>query len=415
MLVRIFTYLYDHIACYVLAMPLRVSRSEFRREMRTWITIALLVHVLLLLNPLLYLVYSCSLIMLYYVSIRTLEGMSIRSRTVNDVKCLMAKLDDDVRGTISIFTAEWAGRRSYMEDRILTDSRNNIFGIFDGHGGSSVSDYLVRHFAKEYTALKKRSADSTASLKRAMLNLEDQIRMKQINGGSTGLVVKIDHDRITCCSTGDSEAHVMDRYGSIRSLSSPHTFTRFDEYVRYANINTPRHGTVLRTRTGLMPTRTIGDIKHKVQDPGLIATPELKRYDGNWELVVLGSDGIFDCMSPRMIVDELIHSEILRNGEYSFDKKCIDRFVTRVQKITTRIPTFHQKMLNVYGGDNCSIILIINQNVESDDWDVVDAADAVNTDDMSAADDEGNCATSDISEIMHLLQKLSHAHTSESE
>ncbi len=51
------------------------------------------------------------------------------------------------------YTTLHSGWRIYMEDAhistSLSDKKNYIFGVFDGHGGAEVSTFVERHFIEE--------------------------------------------------------------------------------------------------------------------------------------------------------------------------------------------------------------------------------------------------------------------------
>lgn len=364
------TYIYDHAVCHMTSMPLRTNKADFFNDMRVWIYMFGVLHVILLWSPVIYVVYASCTALLYHIGVRTAEGMEAHSTVNNEIRCWKTKKASRNGKYFTVLSAEWRGRRPYMEDTTIQNDEKGLYGVFDGHGGSQVSKFLSRKFIHQYGCYESNGASN--ALYMTFDRLERHIRKHHIRGGSTGLVVQIDKNEITCCSTGDSEAHVMDSDGIIHNLSIPHSFGRFSEYRRYTSTSKVRHATVLRTCTGLMPTRTIGDIKHKISDCGLLAMPEIRVYPNKcaeWELIVLGTDGIFDCLSMRMIIDELIRSEMLKGGVYCFAEDCVNNFVTRLQVITSKYPTLHHKLINAYGGDNCSIMIIVNGITVGDDWD----------------------------------------------
>jgi serine/threonine protein phosphatase PrpC len=325
-----------------------------------------------------------------------LEGFPIDFKLVpkNIIKFWRIDCNDTLKYTVIV--GEWCGRRPYMEDRVLDFSEQNIYGIFDGHGGADIANYFSSNFKSNFESIYKKSnldiknnhdVENTSIeysniLYDTLNTLEDKAKCMKLKSGSTGQIVKIYKDYLISCSVGDSESRLIDSSGKIHSLSSPHSFSRFDEYSRYVteshkNNNYIRKSNVIRTSTGMMPTRTLGDFKHKYMDSSLISDPEVriiylpnKKVD--WEIIVIGSDGIFDCLNMRMISDEMIRSKILIKQDektvYDFSKIKVNILMQRLQQITSKVPDIYNKLQNIYGGDNCSIC-IITKNDLNNKWD----------------------------------------------
>jgi serine/threonine protein phosphatase PrpC len=280
-----------------------------------------------------------------------------------------------------MISGEWIGRRPYMEDRTLILDKYDIYGVFDGHGGDKISDFMVNNFEEYYDKVldsenKIDVGTSEKNIYRTICDLERDSKKLGLSGGSTCTIVQITKDYLLCANVGDSEAHAFMSNGSIISLSEEHSFSRFSEYYRYYDHYGEKKlyvGNTIRTRTGLMPTRTLGDFRHKRKDGALIFNPEIKKIFLNymkWEFIVIGSDGIFDRLTPKTIVDELIKTRIMIKKQdikdnnifaiYDLSEKKIDRLMLRLQDITTKKSNVYDKIRNVYGGDNCSICILIN-------------------------------------------------------
>ena len=154
-------YILDHINCYLNALWIRIHYKEIFDDMIIWLIMVCLVHVLILFSHLLYIVYLLSICVLYYIYIRMLEGFPIDSRIVYPNTINFWRIDCNNKKTKTnnvnhtTIIGEWKGRRSYMEDRILDFSEKNIYGIFDGHGWSEISDYFKRNFKSIYDIFYK--------------------------------------------------------------------------------------------------------------------------------------------------------------------------------------------------------------------------------------------------------------------
>ncbi|PAV76123.1 hypothetical protein WR25_26416 [Diploscapter pachys] len=138
------------------------------------------------------------------------------------------------------------GMRSYMEDRMhyMFDPNHtlSIFGIFDGHGGQFVSEYLEKNFAQ---SIRKRmiqgetrrrlSNTSTISnddrvvemLFTEICRLDDRIcaidPKATWNTGSTLIAAMLEGNRfLSVMNVGDSRAVACDEFGRTFPLSKDH-------------------------------------------------------------------------------------------------------------------------------------------------------------------------------------------------
>lgn len=387
-----FEYLFDHIYSYIYAIYHRLDRSDIY-ELNIWIFFILAIQPLLFIEPIIYLIYKVCVIILYRLMC-SIEDSNLKSfdksyerdimesgSVFNEIKIRNNNFDNR---KISMISGEWIGRRPYMEDRTLVLDKYGIYGVFDGHGGDKISDFMANNFEEYYDRVldPKLIIDDKVSekyIQDTICNLEIDSKKLGLSGGSTCTVVQITKDYLLCANVGDSEAHAFMLDGTIVSLSEEHSFSRFSEYYRYYSHYGEKKlyvGNTIRTRTGLMPTRTLGDFRHKRKDGALIFNPEIKKIFLNsmkWEFIVIGSDGIFDRLTPKTILDELIKTRIMIKKQdikdnnifaiYDLSEKKIDRLMLRLQEITTRKSNVYDKIRNIYGGDNCSICILINKNL----------------------------------------------------
>lgn len=368
-------YVLDHVYCYLYSVSHRISMRDIY-NLRIWIIYASLIQFLLIVSPVMYFIYAVSSLILFHLMMRVEERFDIPASSVvaHNIK---VRRSDDTQNTNTYHTilGEWAGMRPYMEDRTLVLDSLNIYGIFDGHSGSDMSEFMVNNFEKYYEHIEHTKYSKLRRLINTIERLERGAKMNRVRGGSTCVVVQILRDSILCSSVGDSEAHIFMSDSTIVPLTSAHTFSRFDEYYAYCTKHRsskkhPLHvSNTIRTCTGLMPTRTIGDFKHKSRDPALISEPETRsvRIDSKqWEVIIIGSDGIFDRLSPRRIIDEMYRARIMTEDEcghmYDLSDYNIYGLMQRLGQITTSYPSSYDKVRDIYGGDNCSICILINQN-----------------------------------------------------
>lgn len=127
------------------------------------------------------------------------------------------QLDKGSNQYLSWGACEMQGWRSSMEDTHICelvvmpnkDDFGMLFGVFDGHGGTEVSQYAREHFKKTFqrqAAFKK--SDFKQALISTMMDLDQQIKGNDwgSEAGATACVVFVTNDKILCANSGDSRA-----------------------------------------------------------------------------------------------------------------------------------------------------------------------------------------------------------------
>jgi len=128
--------------------------------------------------------------------------------------------------------------RSYMEDRqaLATACSDQvvIFGVFDGHGGAEVSEYLSKtlpRFVEKALEGVKDSQTRNANilsgisteylerkLSKAFCDCDEELRSMKPSSGSTACLALITEENVWVANTGDSRA-VVSRKGFQAGLS----------------------------------------------------------------------------------------------------------------------------------------------------------------------------------------------------
>jgi len=225
-----------------------------------------------------------------------------------------------------------------MEDRALVIPRvlksnpaSTLYGVFDGHHGSSASQFCVDHLGRHITANLARSKTVADALIHSFRDLDTEYCSREDHiSGSTACVVVVDSQNVTVANTGDSRAVLISEPepNDIRavSLSTDHKPDRLDERERIAKAGgTVSHWGVWRVEGVLAMSRAIGDNtlkKYVIPDPDL-TTRELKPGD---KFVVIATDGVWDVLrndevagicAPMMDPDEAamkLMQEIIARG-----------------------------------------------------------------------------------------------------
>ena len=371
----------DKSFCYLYGLCHRITKNDLIR-LRLWIILFCLIQITGIFFSLIRVAYTSSLIILYFLGKRVEESYEFVNVPLNIIDTSRVDFKTPDLSYV-VITGSWRGNRKYMEDRILDCSQHHILGVFDGHGGSDVSNYLVKRFESVYA--------NTNSLYLTFKKLESEIKREKLDGGSTGIVVRISDSKLESVSIGDSEAWVLTKSGKIKQLNQIQSFLRFDEYLRYVKAlqgtsYSIKKTSVMRTITGLMPTRSFGDLKHKKLDPNLLSEPEIHNmiFDprrDNWEMIVIGSDGIFDGLNVKRIMNEMRRTKMLINGHYDLSTMVVNKLMRRLHSITCKKPDILDKIKGCYGGDNCSICIIIRANKVTgiNDWIIDETTDTTET------------------------------------
>ena len=216
-----------------------------------------------------------------------------------------------------IHTYSAKGLRSTNEDQLVTKvniknvnfSRYDILAVFDGHGGSSVSEILSKSLLKFFenkVPYKKSFANYLTKLFRCFqqkLLTKYKFAYKQ---GSTSLVCLISHISskiiITTINLGDSRAVISNKYKIGIPLSKDHKPTTYMEYKRIISAgglitqdfgDDPRIGS-------LSVSRSFGDGDEKM----VSQEPDITNYTYDCDnFLVLACDGLWDVMSNQETVD----------------------------------------------------------------------------------------------------------------
>ncbi|PHU16459.1 hypothetical protein BC332_17664 [Capsicum chinense] len=267
-------------------------------------------------------------------------------------------------GTDDCLVATHQGRRKYQEDRIrcyphvtvpvlgedgLNEASMGVAAVFDGHGGKEASemasqrilDYLLLHvifntYKNLFSHSKEHEEAGPYGLKFKAVLLDFQVNFSlqealknDYVSGSTAIVVLWMNGKILVGNLGDSKALVCSRKAHFdqdnegdfvtrlqaEELTNDHHPDRDDEKARIhaaggvvLTVGVPRVNGILAV------SRSIGDIRLKRY--GVIAEPEVtgwRRLSNEDWYVVIGSDGIFERLSPQDVCDILRGKHAVEN------------------------------------------------------------------------------------------------------
>ena len=199
-----------------------------------------------------------------------------------------------------------------MEDKSYSNltflSKNNhlisLFGIYDGHNGKNISEYLYNNFDKILlNNIEKNNFNIEKSLldsfKQVNKNIENIPNAK--NSGSTATIILIDNNILYCANVGDSQCYYINK-DKIIKLTDLHNCKNKDEVERVKK----NKGLIFQNRVfgSLSLTRSIGDLDFKIY--GVTYIPKINKEilkDNYSQFIILGSDGVWDVIDENYLWD----------------------------------------------------------------------------------------------------------------
>ncbi|RLN51299.1 hypothetical protein BBJ29_003063 [Phytophthora kernoviae] len=219
------------------------------------------------------------------------------------------------------------GVRKQNEDRKISTTRKlgdelvAYFGLYDGHGGVDVAEYLSQNLhetvfnhlqqpqpSDKQTAEMILLADAVRS---AFAATDEEIFKLQLPSGSTAVSVVVKGSTAIVSSVGDSQV-VLSTTGRATDMCIAHTPELSSERDRilaakgqiskgriYGMLGVSRAfgDNDFKTARGEFKSRFNGDLVSATPD---VVTHEISSQD---EFMVLGCDGLFDVMEPQDVVN----------------------------------------------------------------------------------------------------------------
>ncbi|GMG17886.1 unnamed protein product [Phytophthora fragariaefolia] len=215
--------------------------------------------------------------------------------------------------------------RQTSTSRVVDDDLVAFFGLYDGHGGPEVAEYLAANLHENvFTHLRKptNEPESARSLQSPDLVLSDAVRTafaatdeeifkQQLPSGSTAVSVVVRGNTALVSSVGDSQV-VLSTNGRAKDMCIAHTPDLSSERDRilaakgqiskgriYGMLGVSRaFGDIdFKTARGEFKSRFNGDLVSATPD---VVAHEIKSQD---EFMVLGCDGLYDVMEPQDVVN----------------------------------------------------------------------------------------------------------------
>ncbi|KAG0494330.1 hypothetical protein HPP92_005324 [Vanilla planifolia] len=222
----------------------------------------------------------------------------------------------EVEGSVYSLASR-TGTRHTMEDGygVITDihgdSKQALFGVFDGHGGRAAVDFVMEKLGKNIIRSveevnEKEEGSLKLAIKAAYLKTNQEFLSQGVRSGSCAATVLLKNGELHVSNVGDCRV-VMSRKGVADALTTDHRPGREDERIRIENLGgfvNCRNG-VWRVQDSLAISRAIGDIDMK---EWVISEPDTKTFHLNQdcEFLIMASDGLWDKVGNQEAVDMVI-------------------------------------------------------------------------------------------------------------
>jgi serine/threonine protein phosphatase PrpC len=239
------------------------------------------------------------------------------------------------------YSASLKGARTNNEDThiISNNGLNYIWGVFDGHGGKTVSSYLKQNLGK--LLLKKKSSvgyknfyirNIFNNLQKKLISDSDKKKINIQDVGSTCLLSILTNDKLQIVNVGDCRAVICQKNGLAKALTIDHKPDWINEKKRITKlggkIKYDKEDDVYRIMD-LSVSRAFGDLEYTtyVKHNPDIFTHRLKSTDN---FIILACDGLWDEVCSQEAVNYVLANKNKKNVAQSLahwainEKKSMD-------------------------------------------------------------------------------------------
>lgn len=227
-------------------------------------------------------------------------------------------------------------KRDYQEDRYMLISNiipnYDYFAVFDGHGGSIVSELANQHIPNLVKKFLLEGKTPVISLYKAFEDFNQNV-INFDNGyhcGSAALVGLKNNNKVYIANSGDSRA--VSRNSEITIDHKPHLQKEYNRIIKIGG-SVINHDGVPRLNGDLALSRAFGDFR---LSPVITWKPDIYTFDYDG-LLVLASDGLWDVMTSKEVSNAFINKNI------------------EIKTICNRL---FKESMNRGSGDNITILVI---------------------------------------------------------
>lgn len=220
------------------------------------------------------------------------------------------------------------GMRPYQEDRYVNFKfkKLNVYCIFDGHGGSQVSEFCKNNIENVFKYISNIYGinDINDVIRKVYNMLERLIFQLGLPSGATCLIVIVTDDKVYFSNAGDSMAIVKTKYNNVLLKSYEHKVDDPNEKARIINAGgVVTYDTGMARINGINLSRSLGDIHSKKYIIGIPYITSMKKSDIDY--ILLASDGIWDVMNSTDV------DNILKQKNYRIGKQGLQHLINIAQ------------------------------------------------------------------------------------
>ena len=245
------------------------------------------------------------------------------------ISIILYFLDIHNKNMVNIFSIK--GKRDYMEDTFVIHEDNiySIYGVFDGHGGKTVSDalkkilplYFSKHVFNSNTKYNN-NQEIIKKIKKSFLVLDNIIKynISSYSIGSTACLIIKYKNQIITVNLGDSRAIVLQKNDKVPNCeiifsTKDHKPENEKQRIKDSSGTVEFDGYVHRINGNLSLSRAFGDFYLKYNNKNIYkgpvsVEPEINfiTMDKNTKYIcVIGSDGLWDDVSNKDILSIYRH------------------------------------------------------------------------------------------------------------
>ena len=216
--------------------------------------------------------------------------------------------------------------RQSMEDigvmlpDFIPEKKMSLFGIFDGHGGYDVVQYIKNRLPEiiKTNITKNNNYDSIENNLTSSFNkIDEELNFYDSeHTGSTATILLFQDNMVYCANVGDSTAFIVyDNFVKKISIDHKCTDPKEEERILFSG------GKITKNRVmgQLVLSRCLGDLYCKKYGVSNIPDISFNKLEGNVKYVVVASDGIWDVVKE----DELLQLSKNRKNAEGFCKDLV--------------------------------------------------------------------------------------------
>ena len=262
----------------------------------------------------------------------------------------------------------------------LRNSNGYFISIFDGHGGSYLSnysnnvfyDYFIEFYLNfpehenESEKIKKSLNETFKRIEKEFLLLsydnKKKIKPEKMNMGTCALIAIILNNKLYIANLGDSKARMFsiknntnNKY-SVTKISNVFNARKKKEQEYLKNkfpndkniyICYEKEPKICYVKGMLQPTRSLGDFYLKYKEfnkylsdfngPYISAEPDIQIYNlkTNDKYIILGSDGLWDFVKSSQVASLIEDYEKIKNDKYSKNENILYNLLYKILNLAT--------------------------------------------------------------------------------